>query len=47
MTQGVSALNVDRLMQVLSDILSDKHDARVTITAARKDPEDHDEGDAA
>lgn len=33
----MNQINVDRLMQVLSDILSDKYDARITLTARRKE----------
>ncbi len=30
-------LNVDRLMQVMSEILSDMYDAKITLTARRKE----------
>lgn len=33
----MNELNVERLMQTLSDILSEKYDAKVTITARPKD----------
>lgn len=32
-------LNVDRLGKVLSDILSEKYDAKITVTYRPKDPE--------
>lgn len=33
----MNQLNVDRLMQVLSEILSDKYDAKITMMARRKE----------
>lgn len=30
-------LNVDRLMKVMSEILSDKYDVKITLTARRKE----------
>lgn len=29
--------NIDRLMQVMSEILSDKYDAKITLTAVPRD----------
>lgn len=37
--QYMTKANIDRLMAVLSDILSDKYDAKITITAKPKSPE--------
>lgn len=34
-------LNVDRLMEVLSDILSDKHDAKITLRAVPKEKKEN------
>lgn len=35
----MNRLNVDRLMSVLSEILSDKYDAKITLTAQPKTTE--------
>ena len=32
----MNQLNIDRLMEVLSEILSDKYDAKITLTARKK-----------
>ena len=40
-------LNVDRLMQVMSEILSDKYDVQFILTARPKDAAMADEKDAA
>ena len=39
-------VNIDRLMQVMSDILSDKYDVQFTITARPKDSVVKEEGAA-
>lgn len=35
----MNKLNVDRLMKVLSEILSDKYGAKVTLTATPREPD--------
>lgn len=35
----MNKLNVDLLMKVMSEILSEKYDAKITLTARPKDPE--------
>lgn len=36
-------LNIDRMMKTLSEILSEKHGCKVTITAVPKDEKDTEE----
>lgn len=40
----MNELNIDRLTKALSDILSRKHEAKITITATRKETEEGDAG---
>ena len=33
----MNELNIDRMMRIMSEILSDKYDANITLTARRKE----------